>query len=77
MVINSISSKDSDDIPIIRAKSHNIEIKIGNEIDEIIEELFESLLKKYQEALKEKIKGSEFWFLIVLIYCIIIFIKYV
>ena len=77
MVINSISSKDSDHIPIIRAKSHNIEIKIGNEIDEIIEELFESLLKKYQEGLKEKIKGSEFWFLIVLIYCIIIFIKHV
>ena len=58
MVIKSISSKHSDEIPIIRAKSHNIEIKIGNEIHEIIEELFKSLLKKYQEGLKEKIKGS-------------------
>ena len=77
MVIKSISSKDSDEIPIIRAKNHNIEIKIGNETHEIIEELFKSLLKKYQEGLKKKIKGSEFLFLIVLIYCIIIFIKYV
>ena len=77
MVIKSISSKDSDEIPIIRAKSHNMEIKIGNETHETIEELLKSLLKKYQEGLKEKIKGREFLFLIVLIYCIIIFIKYV
>ena len=77
MVIKSISSKDSDEIPIIRAKSHNMEIKIGNETHETIEELLKSLLKKYQEGLKEKIKGREFLFLIVLIYCMIIFIKYV
>ena len=35
---------------------------MGNEIDEIIEELFESLLQKYQERLEESMKGSEFIF---------------
>ena len=48
MVINFISSRDSDEILIMDTKSHNIEIMIGNEINEIIEELFESLLQKYQ-----------------------------
>ena len=32
-------------------KSNNIENMMGNEIDEIIKELFESLLQKYQEGL--------------------------
>ena len=62
MVIKSISSKDSDEIPIIRAKNHNIEIKIGNETHEITEELFKSLLKKYQEGLKKKLKEVNFCF---------------
>ena len=35
-------------------KSNNIEIMMGNETDEINEELFESLLQKYQEGLEEK-----------------------
>ena len=48
MVINFISSRGSDEILIMGTKSHNIEIMMGNEINEIIEELFESLLQKYQ-----------------------------
>ena len=35
---------------------------MGNERDEIIEELFESLLQIYQEGLEEKVGGSEFVF---------------
>ena len=31
----------------MHSKSNNIEIMIGNEINEIIEELFDSLLQKY------------------------------
>ena len=42
--------------------SVNIEIMIGNETDEIIEELFESLLQKYQDGLEKSVKGSEFIF---------------
>ena len=44
---------------------------MGNETDEIIQELFESLLQTYQEVSEEKMN----LFLIVLIHCIIIFIK--
>ena len=45
----------------MRTKSHNIEIMIGNETDEIIAEIFESLLQKYQE-LEEKVRESKFVF---------------
>ena len=48
MSINFISSADSE-TRTMRTKSHNIEIMIGNETDEIIAEIFESLLQKYQE----------------------------
>ena len=40
--INFISSKDSKESHTIHSKSHNIEIMMGNERDEIIEKLFES-----------------------------------
>ena len=60
--IKFISFKNSDEIRAIRAKSSNIEIIMGNEIDEIIKEPFESLLQKYEEGLEEKMRGSEFVF---------------
>ena len=40
--------------------SGNIDIIIGYEMDQIIEELFNSLLRRYQKGLEEKMKGSEF-----------------
>ena len=48
--INFISSKDSEETRNMHIKSCNIEIIIGNETDEIIEELCESLLQKYEEG---------------------------
>ena len=51
--INFISSKDSDETCTMHAKSNNVEIMMGSETDEIIEELFKSFLQKYQEGLKE------------------------
>ena len=36
----------------MRKNSRNTETMMGNEIDEIIEELFESLWQKYQEGLR-------------------------
>ena len=42
--------------------SDNIDIMIGNETDEIIEKLVESLLERYQKGLQEKLRGSEFLF---------------
>ena len=60
MAINFISSKYSDDTRTMHTKSNNVEIMIGSETDEIIEDLFESFLQKYQEGLEESMRGSEF-----------------
>ena len=70
---NFIPSKDSDEIRTMHTKSNNIEIMIGNERDEIIEELFESLAKISRRIRRKKLVEMNL-FLIVLIYCIIIFI---
>ena len=53
MLINFIFSKDSDETRNIHTKSNNIEIMMGREADDIIDELFESLLQKDQEGLEE------------------------
>ena len=58
MLINFISSKDSDETCNMHTKSNNMEIMTGSEADGIIDELFESLLQKCQEGLEESIKGS-------------------
>ena len=60
MVINFVSSKDSDETRTLHTKSNNVEIMIGSETDEIIKDLFESFLQKYQEGLEESMRGSEF-----------------
>ena len=57
--INFVSPKlDSDQTRIMHTKSTNIEIVIGSNTNEVIEELFKSLLERYQENLEEKIE----WF---------------
>ena len=58
MSIKFICSKDSDGTRIMHSKSDNIEIMMSGETDEINEELFESLLQRYQERLEQKMKGS-------------------
>ena len=60
MAINFISSKDSDETRTMHTKSNNVEIMMGSETNEIIEELFESFLQKYQEGLEESMRRSEF-----------------
>ena len=45
---------------IFRRNKAVYEIMMGNETDEIIEELCKSLLQKYQEGLEESMRGSEF-----------------
>ena len=62
MEIQFFTSEDSNETRTMHTRSDDIEIMMGNEKDEIIEELFESLLKKYQKGLEESIKGSEFVF---------------
>ena len=60
MATKFISSKDSDETRTMHAKSNNVEIMMSSKTDEIIEELFESFLQKYQEGLEESMRGSEF-----------------
>ena len=44
MLINFISSENSDETSNMHTKSNNIEIMIGSEKDDIIDELFKSFL---------------------------------
>ena len=60
MAINFISSKYSDETRTMHTKSNNVEIMVGSETNEIIEDLFESFLQKYQEGLEKSMRGSEF-----------------
>ena len=61
--INFISLKpNSDETRVMHTRSDNEEFMKGSDTDEIIEELFESLLQRYQENLQEKMRGSDFAF---------------
>ena len=44
----------------MHTKSDNIEIIMGSETNDIIEELRESLLQNYHNYLEESMRGSEF-----------------
>ena len=46
----------------MRTRSDNIEIMIGKDNDDIIEELFKSFIQKYEENLQNKMRGSDFEF---------------
>ena len=61
--INFISLKPgSDETRIIHTRSDKIEIMIGDDNVDIIEELFRSCLQKYEENLQNKMIGSDFKF---------------
>ena len=61
--VNFISLKPgSDETRIMYTRSDNIEIMFGDDNDDIIEQLFVSLLQKYEENLQNKMRGSEFEF---------------
>ena len=60
MSINLISSKD--ETCNMHTKSDNIEIMMGSETDDIIDEHFNFFLQKYQEGLEESMRRSEFIF---------------
>ena len=63
IAINVLSSKDTDETHTMHSKSDNTEmIMKGSETDEIIDEVLESILQKYQSGLEERVRGSEFAF---------------
>ena len=55
------SFKDSDRTRNMLTKGDNIKIMMGGEKDDIIEEVFNSMLQKYQEGSEESMKVS--WFI--------------
>ena len=58
----SNSKPDSDKKCTMHTKSDKIEIMMGSEADEIVKELFKSLLRRYLEGLKESLDGSNLIF---------------
>ena len=61
--INFISLKPgSDETRVMHTKSDNAEIRIGDDTNDVVKELFKSLLQRYQENLQEKMRGSDFEF---------------
>ena len=60
MKINFISSLGTNEFCEMHTKSDNIEIMNGTETSEAINELFKSFLRRYQEGLEAKMKGSSF-----------------
>ena len=61
MQINFISSLGTEEFCIMYAKGDNAEIMIGIETDDIINELFKSLLERYQH-LETRMEGSRFFY---------------
>ena len=74
MRIIIFSSLNTSELREMHTKSNNIEIMSGTETNDAINEIFDSFLKRYQEGLETKMRGSSFTFDIV-IYLNIIFIK--
>ena len=58
MRIIFVSYLDTNEIHTMHTKSDNIEIINGTETNESINKLFNSFLRRYQEGLETKIKGS-------------------
>ena len=46
----------------MHTRSNNEEFMNGSDTDEIIKDLFKSILQRYQENLQEKMRGSNFAF---------------
>ena len=65
IAINITSSKDTDEERVMHSKSDNIEIMINNKADEVIDELFQSLLSMYQIGLETLTKGSDCFYLFI------------
>ena len=58
MTISFFSSKNSEETCTMYSKSDNIEVMMGSETDEIIEELFDSFLQRCQKNFEELIRRS-------------------
>ena len=62
MRIIFVSSLYINEIHIMHTKNDNIELMSGTETNGVINELFKSFLRRYQEGLETKMEGSGFIF---------------
>ena len=62
MQIIFVSFTDANETREMHTKSDNITIMSGIETDDVINELFNSFRRRYQEGLQTKMKGSSFTF---------------
>ena len=62
IAIDFISSKYSYKERVMYSKRDNIETMISDKVDEVMQELFQVLLSRYQIRLEKLIKGSDFIF---------------
>ena len=53
---------DTNETHVMHAKSDNIEIMDGIDTSDTINELIDSFMKRYQEGLETKMKGSSYIF---------------
>ena len=71
--INFVSLKPgSDETRVMYTRSFNEEIMEGSDTDEVIKSLFESFLKIYDLNLQDKMKGSDFAFMALILYIMIL-----
>ena len=62
IAINFISSKDDDEERSMDSKSNNIEFRSYDNANEVVNELFELLLSRYQAGLETSMRGNDFIF---------------
>ena len=62
IAINFISSKDVDEERVMHSKSNNIEFMPYDNGNEVVNDLFESLLSRYKIGLETSMRGSDFVF---------------
>ena len=62
IAINFISSKDVDEEHVMHLKSSNIEFISYDNANEVVNELVNSLLSRYQISLETSMRGSDFIF---------------
>ena len=60
IAINFISSNDADEEHVMHSKIDNIKFVLYDNANEVVNELFESLLSRYQIGLETSMRGSNF-----------------
>ena len=62
MAITFVSCINPNQVQLMHLKSDNVETMHGVDTDDTIQELFSSFLRRYQEGLETKMKGSDYIF---------------